>query len=96
MFTQCIGTVFAEAQWSGGVFPLPLYLFKVSHVLYYRKVPACSFPAKVAFELTQAMLRDAKIVMWVLVSQQEKANENALQKASVLKFYLGIIKTRGQ
>lgn len=24
-FTQCIGTVFAEAQWSGGVFLLPLY-----------------------------------------------------------------------
>lgn len=85
----CRGT----GEWWGFSSPS---VFKVSHLLYYRKVPACSFPAKVAFELTQALLHDAKLVVWVLVSQREKANEKALQKPSVLKFYLGIIKTRGQ
>lgn len=88
-YSLCRGTV---EWWS---FSSPSVL-KVSHLLYYREVPACSSPAKVAFELTQALPHDAKVVMWVLVSQQEKANEKASQKASVLKFCLGINKTRGQ
>lgn len=88
-----IGTVFAETRWSSGGFPLPNSVFEVSHSLYYY---ACSFPPEIAFEFTRALLHDIEVGMWALVSRRENPDENVLQNPPVLKFYLEIIKTRGQ